>query len=72
VRSTAHIPVGIMETGVRALVVGSGDGLAGEEALVEAAVSGEDTLGDSAGVGASAEAMVAAMFILPGEMVQIS
>jgi hypothetical protein len=66
--STAHIPVGIMETGVWALGVALGDGWA----LVEAAVSGEDMLAASVAAGASAEAMVAAMFILPGEMVQIS
>ena len=35
----------------------TGGVLAEEEALVEAAVSGEDTLGASAGVGASAEAL---------------
>jgi hypothetical protein len=62
VENTAPIPVGLMQTGVRASV----------GALVEAAASGEVTVGASVAAGALAEAMAAAIGILPGEIAPIS
>ena len=68
VESTAHIPVGLMETGARASVAALGEA----QALGEAGVSGEVPLGASVAAGALTEATVAAICMLPGEILPMS
>ena len=66
--NAAHIPVGTMDPGVQATVVAFGEA----QALAGAAVSDADSHAASVAAGASAEAMEAADFTLPGETVQVS